>query len=144
MYLMGIFSQYYSNLRPTYFLLVVQVFCYLFGTLDFKITFQINSSNELVGYINSDYIKLIDSQKSIGKYKFIISSWPLSHQSKLQNTIVLSSSKAKYMAACKVKKKAWWVFWLPTLPVNLCVDNKGAIFLTENPEFYQRTKHIEV
>lgn len=56
------------------------------------------------------------------------------------------------MAVCKAEKEALWVFqflaalgfWLPTLPVNLCIDNKEAIFLTGNPKFYQQTKYIEV
>ncbi len=76
----------------------------------------------------------------------------MSHQSKFQNTIALSSNEAEYMAACEAGKEALWVsqflaalsFQLPTLPVDLRVDNKGAISLTENPEFQRRTKHIEV
>ena len=56
------------------------------------------------------------------------------------------------MATCEARKEALWVsrflaalgFRLPTLPVDLRVDNKRAISLTENPEFHRRTKHIEV
>ena len=56
------------------------------------------------------------------------------------------------MAACKAEKEALWVswflaalgFWLSTLLVDLRVDNKGIISLTENLEFHQKTKHIEV
>ncbi len=33
---------------------------------------------------------------------------------------------------------------LPGQPVSPRADNKGAILPTANPEFYQRTKHIEV
>ncbi len=35
-------------------------------------------------------------------------------------------------------------FRLPSQPVDLRADNKGAISLTENPEFHRKTKHIEV
>lgn len=42
--------------------LVIQVFCYLFGTFDLGITILADSSYELVGYINSDYAGLIDRQ----------------------------------------------------------------------------------
>ena len=56
------------------------------------------------------------------------------------------------MAACKAGKEALWVFRflaalhfrLSTLPVDLRVGNKGAISLTENPEFHRKTKHIEL
>ena len=76
----------------------------------------------------------------------------LSHQSKLQSTIALSSTEAEYMATKEAGKEALWVvrflaclgFRLPSQPVNLRADNKGAISLTENPEFYRKTKDIEV
>ncbi len=35
-------------------------------------------------------------------------------------------------------------FHLPSQAVDLHADNKGAISLTENPEFHRKTKHIEV
>ncbi len=49
-------------------------------------------------------------------------------------------------------KKALWIaqllaalrYRLSSQPVSLKFDNKGSILLTANPEFYQRTKHIEV
>lgn len=82
----------------------------------------------------------------------MLSSRPLFHQSKFQNTVILSSTEAKYMAICEARNEALWVsqflaafgFQLPTLPVDLCIDNKVAISLTGNPEFYSKTKHIEL
>ncbi len=151
-YSVGVLSRYCSNPGPTHCSLVVQVFRYLSGTLDLGITFQADSSDELVGYTDSDYAGLVDGRKSTGGYIFMLSGGPLSHQSKLQNNVALSSTEAEYMAACEAGKEALWVsrflaalgFRLPTLPVDLRVDNKGAISLTENPEFHRRTKHIEV
>ncbi len=35
-------------------------------------------------------------------------------------------------------------FRLPSQPVDLHADNKGAISMTENSEFHRKTKHIEV
>ncbi len=68
----------------------------------------------------------------------------LCHQLKLQNTVTLSSTESEYMATTEAGKKALWVaqflaclgFRPPSQPVNLYADNKGAISLTENPEFY--------
>lgn len=78
-YLVGIFSKYYSNSRPIYYSLVVQVFCYLSSIFDFEITFQANFGNKLVGYTNSNYMGLIDGQKSTKGYIFILSGRLLSH-----------------------------------------------------------------
>ncbi len=82
----------------------------------------------------------------------MLSGGLLSHQSKFQNTVALLSTEAEYMATTEAEKEALWVarflaclgFRLPSQPVNLCADNKGAMSLTENPEFHRKTKHIEV
>lgn len=82
----------------------------------------------------------------------MLSDGLLSHQSKLQSNFALSSYKAKYMATTKAGKEALWVaqflaclgFRLFNQPIDLYADNKGAILLTKNPKFHQKTKHIKV
>ena len=151
-YSVGVLSRYCSNPGPTHCNLVIQIFRYLSGTLDLGITFTADSKDELVGYTDSDYAGLIDGRKSTGGYIFMLSGGPLSHQSKLQSTVALSSCEAEYMATTEAGKEALWVarflaclgFRLPSQPVDLHADNKGAISLTENPEFHRKTKHIEV
>ena len=151
-YSVGVLSRYCSNPGPTHCNLVIQIFRYLSGTLDLGITFTADSENDLVGYTDSDYAGLLDGRKSTGGYIFMLSGGPLSHQSKLQSTVALSSTEAEYMATTEAGKEALWVsrflaclgFRLPSQPVDLRADNKGAISLTENPEFHRKTKHIEV
>ena len=151
-YSVGVLSRYCSNPGPTHCNLVVQVFRYLSATLGLGITFNSNSENDLVGYTDSDYAGLVDGRKSTGGYIFMLSGGPLSHQSKLQSTVALSSTEAEYMATTEAGKEALWIsrfltsvgFRLPNQPVDLRADNKGAISLTENPEFHRKTKHIEV
>lgn len=103
---MGVLSQYYTNPGLMYCLLIVQVFCYLSGTLNLGIIFQADSSDKLVGYINFNYTSFIDDQKSVRRYIFMLLGKLLSHQLKLQNTIALFSTKANYMATGKAGKKA--------------------------------------
>ena len=123
-YSVGVLSQYSSNPGPTNWNLVIQIFRYLSGTLDFGITFIVDSGNDLVGYIDSDYAGLIDGQKSTDGYIFMLSGGLLSHQSKLQSTVALLLYKAKYMATTEAGKEVLWVddFWLAwdlAFPVNL-------------------------
>lgn len=151
-YLVEVLSCYYSNPGPTYCNLVIQIFKYLFGTFELGITFTDDSEDDLVDYTDSDYIGLIDYQKSIDSYIFILSGGLLSHQSKLQSTVALSSTKAEYRAITEAGKEALWVarflvylrFCLSSQPVNLRANNKGAISLTKNPKFHWKTKHIKV
>lgn len=66
----------------------------------------------------------------------------MSHQSKQQATVALSSTEAEYMATIEAGKEALWIalflaalgYRLPSQPVSLKADNRGAILLTANPE----------
>lgn len=59
-YSVEILSYYYSNLGPAHCNLVIQIFRYLFRTLELKITFIADLENNLVGYKDFNYAKLID------------------------------------------------------------------------------------
>ncbi len=151
-YSAGVLYQYCSNPGPTNCNLVIQIFRFLSGTLDLGITFTADSEDELVGYTDSDYAGFIDGRKSTGGYIFMLSDGHLSHQLKLQSTVALLSTEAEYMATTEAGKKALWVasllaclgFRLPSQPVDLRAEKKGAISLTENLKFHRKTKHIEV
>ena len=151
-YLVGVLSCYCSNPGPIYHNLIIQIFRSLSGIFDLGIAFTADSENDLVSYTDSDHTGLTDGRKSTDGYIFMLFGRPLYHQSKLQSTVALSSTEAEYMATVEAGKEALWVarflaclgFRLPSQPVKLCADNKGAIALTKNPEFHRKTKHIEV
>lgn len=111
--------------------------------INLRIIFSANSEDNLVNYIDSNYIRLIDSQKSLSDYIFMLSGRLLSYKSKLQSTIALLSTKAKYIAIVKVEKEVLWIVWflacfksyLPNYLIKLCADNKKAIAQTKNPKF---------
>lgn len=59
---MGVFSQYCSNPGPTNCNLVIQIFRYFSRTFKLGITFTANLGDDLVDYIDSDYVGLMDGQ----------------------------------------------------------------------------------
>ncbi len=76
----------------------------------------------------------------------------ISHSSKLQSIVALSTCEAEYVAMCEAGKEAVWLGYLlaelgfrkRSIPVTLYADNQGSIALSNNPEFHRRTKHIDV
>ena len=76
----------------------------------------------------------------------------ISHSSKLQSIVALSTCEAEYVAMCESGKEAVWLGYLlaklgfrkRSTPVTLYADNQGSIALSNNPEFHRRTKHIDV
>lgn len=68
----------------------------------------------------------------------------ISHSSKFQPIVVLSTCKAEYVVMCEADKKAVWLgfllaeleFWKKSTSIILYVDNQGLITLAENPKFH--------
>ena len=75
----------------------------------------------------------------------------MSWKSKRQNSIALSTCEAEYMSLALCVQEAIYLIKLfndfysqNCVPINIGVDNQGAIQLAKNPIKHQRTKHIDV
>jgi hypothetical protein len=72
---------------------------------------------------------------------------------KRQQTVAQSTTKAEYYALAKTVSEALWLRQIigqimysgfNIKSVKLYGDNQGSLSLAKNPEFHQRTKHINV
>ena len=75
----------------------------------------------------------------------------ISWSSKKQPTVTLSSTEAEYIAGAHAAKEDVWLRLLlselgqdMSSPTTLHVDNQSAMAIARNPEFHERTKHIDV
>lgn len=171
-YAVGVLSQYNNCYGETHWLAVKRVLRYLKGTIHYGITYggaahqratikqstSVSSSSSsdnaiLIGYCDADWGSNIDDRRSITAYVFMIGGGAVSWQSKKQPTVALSTVEAEYMASCQATKEAlWWRAFLVGIgltsfvssPTLIYSDNQGSIALSKNPEFHQRTKHIDV
>ncbi len=108
-YSVGVLSRYCANPGPINCNLVTQIFRYLAGTLKLGITFRSDVTDELVGYKDFDWAGLKDGRKLTGGYAFLFSRRPISHQSKQQATVALSSTETEYLATTEAGKEALWI-----------------------------------
>jgi len=118
---------------------------------DVSLYFHGKSSNELIGFCDSDYAGELRERRSTSGYVFLLHGGPIAWSSKLQRITALSSSEAEYMAISEALKEILWLrslvesFGLKQMkPTKLRVDNQAAIAMSKNPEFHKRTKHIGV
>ncbi|GJQ95243.1 zinc finger, CCHC-type containing protein, partial [Tanacetum coccineum] len=101
-------------------------------------------------FVDSDYAKDPDKGRSITGYAFLVQGCVVSWKATLQHVVALSTTEAEYMALTEAVKEAIWLrglleelgVELNTMTVNC--DNHGAIHLSRNHVFHERTKHINV
>ena len=149
-YAVGVLSQFIQNPGPAHWEGVKRVVSYLSSTKGLWLTFGGKKDVLLEGYSNSDWA----SQKHchlISGFSFHYGQSTISWSLKKQAVIVLSSTKAEYVAQTHAAKKA---MWLKTFvnevqggqegPLTIMVDNQGAIALAKDNKFHLCTKHINL
>ncbi|RWS22443.1 RxLR effector candidate protein-like protein, partial [Leptotrombidium deliense] len=113
-----------------------RVLRYLKGTINIGIKYSTSANGHcLYGYCDADDAGDLDSRRSTSDYVFIFSGGAI---------------KTENISLAEPTKEAFWLWQLlcdldfkQTATRILC-DNQGEIKLVGNPEFHQRTKHIDV
>nr|GEV91020.1 retrovirus-related Pol polyprotein from transposon TNT 1-94 [Tanacetum cinerariifolium] len=151
-YAVSIVNRYLANPGKSHWEAVKWILKYLWGTANVGLIYGTNRDNhmDVTGFVDSDYAKDPDKGRSITGYAFLVQGCVVSWKATLQHLVALSTTEAEHMALTKAVKEAIWLKGLlEELGVELnretvnC-DNQGAIHLSRNHVFHERTKHINV
>jgi hypothetical protein len=145
-------AKYSSKPSYVHWEAVKRIFAYLKGTISFGISyFRGVKDGVLLAFSDSDFTGDADDRRSTTGNIFILNGGPVSWRSQKQKCVALSTAESEYIAASMATKE---VVWLRRLLMEigcqqnnstpLFCDNQSAIRLVYNPEFHQRTKHIDV
>ncbi|GJY89095.1 retrovirus-related pol polyprotein from transposon TNT 1-94, partial [Tanacetum coccineum] len=125
---------------------------YLWGTTNVGLVYGIDHGNhvDVTSFVDLDYAKDPNKGRSITGYAFLVQGCVVSWKAMLQYVVTLLTIEAAYMALTEAVKEAIWLrglleelgVELNTMAVNC--DNQGAIHLSWNHVFHERTKHINV
>ena len=132
---------------------VMKILSYLNGTKRLGITYMRGSGLSLNVYADdADYVNKDKDRRSVSGIAVTLRGAVVSHTSKTQRVVSLSTSEAEYIAAGDGVKEALFVravlsFVAPETcgaSVKVLEDNQGTKALIENPLISARSKHIDV
>jgi hypothetical protein len=110
-----------------------------------------NSRSLLVnGFSDADWVGSLNDQGSTDGYAIFLGTNLVSWSARKQNTVSRSSTEEEYKSVANATAE---IMWIQTLmheiqvsypsTAKLWCDNIGAKYLSANPIFHARTKHIE-
>lgn len=130
---------------------VKRILRYLHDTIDMGLRFTRTGYSRLSAFSDADWAGNPDDCRSTGGYAIFFCGNLVSWSSRKQATVSRSSTESKYKDVADATAE---VIWLQVLlreleipqprPPTLWCDNLGATYLSANPIFHRRSKHIEV
>ena len=105
---------------------------------------------QLVVYSDSDWAGDKQTRRSVSEFVMLLCGVPLMWRSKQQKAVTLSSTEAEFYAASEAVKEILFVaqvlldLEVPVhTPIQVKVDNIGAIFMSGNASSSARTRHVD-
>ncbi|PHT42430.1 hypothetical protein CQW23_16455 [Capsicum baccatum] len=150
-YLVNKVSQFMHSPLDSHWMVVKRILRYIRSTPSHGLFFNWNSSPFLHGYSDADWGGSLDDRKSTNGFSIYLGSHLISWASRKQKYVSRSITESEYRAlVCATSELTWLEMVLKEIgclaspaPILWC-DNLSATYLTANPIFHSRTKHMEI
>lgn len=142
--------QFMHSPTDAHWIAVKRILRYLKQTINYGLHLGRPSAINLQAFSDADWAGCPDNRRSTSGYCIFIGGNLVSWSARKQKTVSRSSTEAEYRSLATATTEIIWIqsllselgFLTPT-PTLWC-DNLGATYLTANPIFHARTKHIEI
>ena len=130
---------------------VKRILRYVRGTVNLGLSIRRSELTLVSAFSDADWAGCVDDRRSTGGFAVFLGDNLISWTARKQPTVSRSSTEAEYKALANATAEMLWVQKLLTelgIPhpakARLWCDNLGATYLSANPIFHARTKHIEI
>ncbi|PKA62759.1 Retrovirus-related Pol polyprotein from transposon TNT 1-94 [Apostasia shenzhenica] len=143
-------ARFQSNPKKSHLIAVKRIFRYLIGIHSLGLWYPKGTTPNLIGFSDADFAECKVDRKNISGTCQFFGNALVSWSSRKQNSIVLLTAEAEYIATGSCCAQPLWLkqqlvdygIILNQIPIRC--DNTSAICLTKNPIQHSRTKHIEI
>jgi histone deacetylase 1/2 len=150
-YVVNKVCQYLHEPRTPHWAAVKRILRYVRYTIDCGLQLWPSSSTLLSAFSDADWAGSMDDRRSTGGYAIFYGGNLIAWSARKQSTVSRSSTESEYKALGDATAELVWVQSLlkelglsQIQPPVLWCDNIDATYLSSNPVFHARTKHIEV
>jgi hypothetical protein len=143
--------QYLHAPTTLHLVAVKRILRFVKGTINLGLRIVKDPSMVVSGFSDADWAGCLDDRRSTGGFAVFLGTNLISWSARKQPTVSRSSTEAEYKSIANATAEIMWVQTMlrelgipqPSTAMLWC-DNLGATYLSANPVFHARTKHIEV
>jgi hypothetical protein len=143
--------QYLHTPTTLHSVAVKRILRFVKGITDLGLQIVKSPSMMVSGYLDVDWAGCLDERRSTGGFAVFLGSNLILWSARKRPTVSRSSTEVEYKSIANATTEIMWVqmmlqeLGIPhSLVATLWCDNLGATYLSANPVFHTRTKHIEV
>lgn len=144
-------AQFMQKPTTTHLTALKRILRYLKGTIFHGLLLQKPATSSLIAYSDADWAGNKDDYTSTSAHLVYFGSNLISWKSSKQRAVARSSTEAEYRALANTAAEISWINSLlnelgvssSSTPIILC-DNLSATYLTQNPVYHTRMKHISI